>query len=102
MIDFRFPRHLEGKEGLAGNVSRECNTILPYSLGYYSLMRLPRKELIHSSRATAFSTIAQGTSPDLLVWRLTGITTVAHRTVYIYIYIVYKVYIYIHTLKAAN
>lgn len=57
---------------------------------HFSWSRHPRKGLMHLSGALLFATVAQETPPDVLVWRLTGITIDAQ-----------KECVYLHTLNAA-
>ena len=44
-------------------------------------MRLPKKEFICLSGAPITATVVQGTPPDLLVWRPSGITKIKNALV---------------------
>lgn len=53
----------------------------------HSLLLPPRKEFIHLSEAPVLTTVAQGTPPDLLVWKSTGsMTMVPWDYVYVFVY----------------
>ena len=86
---FRFPTHLEAKEALPVNVSRETPSLCS-PLASLLLNKTSRKELIHSSGAPVFTNITQGIPSDLFDSRPAGITTVGPQYC-----------IYLHTLKAA-
>ena len=79
---FRFPTHLEAKETLLVNVSRETPSLCT-SLASLYLDKTFRKELIHSSGTTIFKIVAKGTPSDHWSGGQQELGLKIHRTVHI-------------------